>query len=54
MLGAAAVAITPAVGTDPVKESRLMSGCAVSGAPACAARPLHDVEDARRQPRLVP
>ena len=27
MLGAAAAAITPAVGTEPVKDSRLMPGC---------------------------
>ena len=39
MLVAAALAITPAVGTDPVKASRLMPGCAVSGAPASAPVP---------------
>ena len=39
MFGAAALAITPAVGTDPVNDSRRMPGCAVSGAPACAPVP---------------
>lgn len=39
MLVAAALAITPAVGTEPVKARRLMSGCAVSGAPASAPVP---------------
>ena len=39
MFGAAALAITPAVGTEPVKDSRLMPGWAVSGAPAWAPVP---------------
>ena len=34
MLGAAALAITPAVGTEPVNANRRIPGCAVSGAPA--------------------
>ena len=36
MLGAAALAITPAVGTEPVNANRRIPGCAVSGAPADA------------------
>ena len=39
MLGAAAAAMTPAVGTDPVKHSRLMPGWAVRGAPADSPLP---------------
>ena len=38
-VGAAARAMTPAVGTEPVNASRLMSGCAVSGAPASTPVP---------------
>jgi hypothetical protein len=39
MLVAAALAIKPAVGTEPVNASRRIPGCAVSGAPALAPVP---------------
>ena len=39
ILAAAARAITPAVGTDPVNDSRRMPGWAVSGAPASVPVP---------------
>ncbi|OPZ53755.1 MAG: hypothetical protein BWY91_01840 [bacterium ADurb.BinA028] len=39
MFVAAAAAMTPAVGTLPVKHSRLIPGCRVSGAPADAPVP---------------
>ena len=53
MLGAAAAAMTPAVGTEPVKESRLMPGCAVSGAPASAPVPWTTLNTPGGQARLV-
>ena len=54
MLGAAAAAITPAVGTEPVKESRLMPGCAGERRAGGEAGALHDVEDPGRQLRPRP
>jgi hypothetical protein len=39
MLGAAALAMTPAVGTEPVNAKRRMPGCAVRGAPASGPVP---------------
>ena len=39
MFGAAAAAMTPAVGTEPVKHSREIPRCEVSGAPASAPVP---------------
>ena len=43
MFVAAAAAMTPAVGTLPVKHSRLIPGCRVSGAPADAPVDLHEI-----------
>ena len=39
MFGAAAAAMSPAVGTDPVKDIRRMPGCALSAAPASGPSP---------------